>query len=171
MSSVSESIIGFVENGQFRSLPFGMEQQKLINKLGKSESYLTLSKKDKRKGLIKYGICEFHFGISGRELNLEGIVFQPNSSPADSHKFKLETDGIIADVTYLKVLDWLKEKQIDFEETLDEIDQNIIETSQGVRFYFFDEEENQQKEDWLLNKMVKFKKESHNPFADLLKAK
>ena len=151
-----ESVNEFILNGEFRTAPFGIDKIKFIHQFGKSEDSLTVSEKDTRITLMKYGITEFYFAEPHNYERLNGVMFQPMTFPSDNLKFEINLQWITNDLTYGKVRDILKRERIEFIEKKDEIQQNIIETSSEVRFYFYDEED-KELQDWELNKFGRFK--------------
>ena len=151
-----ESVNDFILNGQFKTAPFGMDKTEFIKQFGKSEDYLTVSEKDTRISLLKYGITEFYFDEPHNYEKLSGVLFQPMTFPSDKLKFEIDLQWITNDLTYAEVGDILNREGIEFQEKKDEIQQNIIETSSEVIFYFYDEED-KELEDWELNKFGRFK--------------
>ncbi len=167
----AENLIDFLKNGEFKSAPFGIEQAQFIKKFGKSNCFLTISKKDKRISLLKYGMVEFYFKPCDRQMVLNGVMIQPNILPCKWLRYSFEALWLKTNLNYGEVLKNLSESDIAFNEGIDMLDQHIIDSEGEVRFYFHDEDKSIPKERFILNKIGKFELESHSPFKNLLKVK
>lgn len=156
MNKELETVNDFLINGEFKSAPFGMDKNAFIESFEKSEDCLTVSNKDKRISLLKYGITEFYFMEPDNYEKLDGVLFQPMTHPSVNLKFKIDLQWVKDGLTYRDIRKILNNKGIDFEEKNDDIGQNIIETKSRVTFYFYDDEE-KILDDLELNKFGRFK--------------
>ncbi len=129
----------FLRTGELTNFPFGTDRQTITHHLGTNPDWtVTISRKDKRPAIIKYGLTEFYFNAQVHQ-KLRGVQIT-YSQPADKKGFDMDYGDFRQNLTYRQTIDFLIRNDIPFEEGFSEYDSNdkIIKTSGQVIFYFTD---------------------------------
>jgi len=131
-----ENILHFLKKGRLEHIPFGMELEALVSRLGPAECTETVGKKDSRLQLLKYDRIEFHFSTGERQL-LRGIQVT-HLKPCAAFMLKLDHGEIDRSARYEEVKETLEDNEITFRESYSASDLNapVMITDTGITFYF-----------------------------------
>ncbi|MDO1445655.1 hypothetical protein Q0590_05310 [Rhodocytophaga aerolata] len=113
-------------------IDFSITREKLIALLGETTFKGKSRKKDKYPTVLKYDKVEFYF-ISTEDNRLNGIIIQPNISPAPSGKISYMYGWVKGNMAFIEVTNKLNESAIDYQITNDA----TIKTNSGIDFWFY----------------------------------
>lgn len=122
---IRESIIHFLENGQFDQLKNGMTLDEIVALIGQTKWIIPISSTDMRPAMMKYGKTEFYFNEETPQC-LKGIQIS-YSMAAKDYDFELDLENFqqAEDVRVSQTL--LEEKNVPY--TLHD---DYLETESGI---------------------------------------
>lgn len=129
----TEDLIDFIRNGCLQNFPFGTTQDQIISDLGETDSWIQISRMDRRKALLKYDRTEFYFDDKIPQ-SLNGIMIT-SSRPSSRFGLIMNYHGIDNSTDFDSIMNILHESNIQFGIK----DQETIRTANGVELYFFED--------------------------------
>lgn len=133
---IKEDILSFLKKGSLLNIPFGIELEELVSRLGPANCSEKISNEDNRSEVLKYDRMEFHFSLGEPQL-LRGVQVT-HERACESFMLKVDHGGIDRSARYTEVKEVLETNNIVFRESYSSSNLNsqVLIAETGVSFFF-----------------------------------